>query len=137
MSLAKAEVSTVESGHSFCDSSALNRKHAALSCSRCESLLTAYKYNVVMFLAEATEPFVSDRLPLTLYGAASYTPLHLYSQLPLPLQVGYHGNQDGDAARAGGAVVPDVSQHATVLPDQEEDLHFQVQTCSPDISCAS
>lgn len=48
-----------------------------------------------------------------------------------------HGNQDGDAARAGGAVDPDVSQHATVLPDQEEDLHIQVQTHSADISRGS
>lgn len=47
-------------------------------------------------------------------------------------QTGYHGNQDGDAARAGGAVVPDVSQRAAVVPDQEEDLHFQVRTRSPD-----
>lgn len=70
---------------------------------------------------------------MTLTGIASYTPLYAHSQLLplLPLQVpvegGYHGNQDGDAARAGGAVIPDVSQHAAVLPDQEENLHFQVQ----------
>lgn len=48
-----------------------------------------------------------------------------------------HGNQDGDAARAGGAVDPDVSQHATVFPHQEEDLHVQVRTHPPDISGGS
>lgn len=40
----------------------------------------------------------------------------------------YHGNQDGDAAGAGGAVEADVSQRAAVVPHQEEDLHVQVWT---------
>ncbi len=48
-----------------------------------------------------------------------------------------NGNQDGDATRAGGAVIQDVSQHATVLAYQEEDLYFQVQTYSADISSKS
>ncbi|MEQ2296430.1 hypothetical protein AMECASPLE_024790, partial [Ameca splendens] len=43
----------------------------------------------------------------------------------VPFGVVYHGNQDGDAARARGAGIPDVSQHAAYLPDKEEDLHFQ------------
>lgn len=46
---------------------------------------------------------------------------------------GYHGNQDGYAAKTGGAIIPDVSWYKTVLPDQEEELHFQVQTRSTDI----
>lgn len=41
---------------------------------------------------------------------------------------GYCGNQDSDADRDGGEVSPDVSQHATVLPNQEEDLQIQVRT---------
>lgn len=40
----------------------------------------------------------------------------------------YHGNQDGDAAGAGGAVEADVSQRAAVVPHQEEDLQVQVWT---------
>lgn len=41
---------------------------------------------------------------------------------------GYYGNQDSEAERDGGAVDPDVSKYATVLPDQKEDLQIQVQT---------
>lgn len=41
---------------------------------------------------------------------------------------GNYGNQDSNAERDGGAVDPDVSPHAAVLPDQEEDLQIQVQT---------
>lgn len=40
---------------------------------------------------------------------------------------GRHDNQDGDDADTGGSVLPDVSQHGTVLADQEEDVHFQVK----------
>lgn len=70
----------------------------------------------------APSPLVSDWVPLTLI------PLHLLASALSPqVPFGYHGHQDGDAAGAGGAVVPDVSQHAAVVPDQEEDLHFQVQ----------
>lgn len=66
--------------------------------------------------------FVSHCLPLP------------HSQVPLFLQVlfgeeeGFYGNQDSDAERDGREVDPDGSQHAAVLPDQEEDLQIQVQT---------
>lgn len=66
------------------------------------------------------------------------TELHCLPHTPLlhplhrcPLR-GYHGNQGGYAANTGGAVIPDVSQHTTVLTDQEEELHFQVQTWCTD-----
>lgn len=60
--------------------------------------------------------------------------LGLSTPLQVPLRGGgggaviwcYHGNQDGDAAGAGGAVEADVSQRAAVVPRQEEDLHVQV-----------
>lgn len=55
-------------------------------------------------------------------------PSHVCSSIHCPIhryQLGsYYGNQKGDA---GGGVVTDVTQHESVLSEEEEDLHFQVQ----------
>lgn len=54
--------------------------------------------------------------------------LGLFLQVQFGEEEGYYGNQDSDTERDGGAVDPDVSKYATVLPDQKEDLQIQVQT---------
>lgn len=41
----------------------------------------------------------------------------LFPQVLFGKEEGYYGNQDSNAERNGGAVDPDVSQHAAVLPD--------------------
>lgn len=51
-----------------------------------------------------------------------------FPQVLFGSEEGYYGNQDSNAESDGGAVDPDVSQHAAVLPDQEEDLQIQVHT---------
>lgn len=67
---------------------------------------------------------------LTLTDSALHCLLHTSASPPSTGAgwLGYHGYQDGYAAKTGGAVIPDVSQCKTVLTDQEEELHFQVQT---------
>lgn len=105
----------------------LNKKHKALTYSRYKWLVTAHKDKQVMLQAEATQLSVSD--------SANHFLLHT-SASPPPTGagwLGYHGNQDGYAAKTGGAVIPDVSWYKAVLPDQEEELHFQVQTQSTNI----
>lgn len=60
-------------------------------------------------------------------SVTSVTEVLLFLQVLFGEEEGNYGNQESDAERDGGAVDPDVSQHATVLPDQKEDLQIQVQ----------